>query len=75
MPRGQRFAEIRVVVVADRQCIPQHFEGLLLVIRRVGGQGGNQAINAKLDAYYNVDKPEGAPDYSIAFQFSFLFPK
>ena len=36
---------------------------------------GNQAINAKLEAYYNVEKPTGAPDYSIAFQFSFLFPK
>ena len=36
---------------------------------------GNQAINAKLEAYYNAEKPEGAPDYSIAFQFSFLFPK
>ena len=36
---------------------------------------GNQAINAKLEAYYNVDKPEGAPDYTISFQFAFLFPK
>ena len=36
---------------------------------------GEQAINAKLEAYYNADKPDGAPDYSIAFQWSFLFPK
>ncbi len=36
---------------------------------------GKQAINAKLEAYYNVDKPEGAPDYSVSFQFAFLFPK
>ena len=36
---------------------------------------GEQSINAKLEAYYNVDKPDGAPDYSVAFQFSFLFPK
>lgn len=35
----------------------------------------NQAINAKLEAYYNVEKAGGAPDYSVAFQFSFLFPK
>jgi hypothetical protein len=34
---------------------------------------GEQAIKTKLEAYYNVDKPEYAPDYSIAFQFSFLF--
>jgi hypothetical protein len=36
---------------------------------------GEQSINAKLEAYYNVEKPDGAPDYSVAFQFSFLFPK
>lgn len=45
-----------------------------------GGAGklfkiGNQAINARLEAYYNVEKPDGAPDYSLAFQFQFLFPK
>jgi hypothetical protein len=36
---------------------------------------GDQAINAKLEAYYNVDKPDGAPDYSVSLQFAFLFPK
>jgi hypothetical protein len=36
---------------------------------------GEQAINARLEAYYNVEKPDGAPDYSVAFQFSLLFPK
>jgi len=45
-----------------------------------GGAGklfkiGNQAINARLEAYYNVEKPDGAPDYSVSFQFQFLFPK
>lgn len=45
-----------------------------------GGAGklfkiGNQAINARLEAYYNVEKPDGAPDYSVGFQFQFLFPK
>lgn len=36
---------------------------------------GNQAVNAKLEAYYNVEKSDGAPDYSVAFEFSFLLPK
>jgi len=36
---------------------------------------GDQAINAKLEAYYNAVRPEGAPDYTIGFQFAFLFPK
>ncbi len=45
-----------------------------------GGAGklfkiGNQAVNARLEAYYNVEKPDGAPDYSVSFQFQFLFPK
>ena len=45
-----------------------------------GGAGklfkiGNQAINARLEAYYNVEKPDGAPDHSVSFQFQFLFPK
>ena len=36
---------------------------------------GKQAINSKLEYYYNVEKPTGAPDYSVAFTFQFLFPK
>ena len=36
---------------------------------------GDQAVNAKLEAYYNVEKPEGAPNYTVSFQFQFLFPK
>lgn len=45
-----------------------------------GGAGklfkiGNQAINTKLEAYYNVERPTGAPDYQIAFTWQFLFPK
>jgi len=45
-----------------------------------GGAGkifkiGKQAINSKLEYYYNVEKPEGAPDYSVSFTFQFLFPK
>jgi len=45
-----------------------------------GGAGklfkiGSQAINARLEAYYNVEKPDGAPDHSVSFQFQFLFPK
>jgi hypothetical protein len=45
-----------------------------------GGAGrvfkiGKQAINSRLEAYYNVEKPTGAPDYSITFTWQFLFPK
>ena len=45
-----------------------------------GGAGkifklGKQMINSKLEYYYNVEKPEGAPDYSVNFTFQFLFPK
>jgi len=45
-----------------------------------GGAGrvfkiGNQAINSRLEAYYNVEKPTGAPDYTVSFTWQFLFPK
>ena len=45
-----------------------------------GGAGklfkiGSQTVNARLEAYYNVEKPDGAPDYSVSFQFQLLFPK
>ena len=36
---------------------------------------GKQAINSRLEAYYNVEKPDAAPDYSISFTWQFLFPK
>jgi len=36
---------------------------------------GNQAINSRIEAYYNVEKPTGAPDYSVTFTWQFLFPK
>ena len=36
---------------------------------------GDQAVNAKLEAYYNAEKPDGAPNYSVSFQFQLLFPK
>ena len=36
---------------------------------------GKQAINSRLEAYYNAEKPDGAPDYSVAFTWQFLFPK
>jgi len=45
-----------------------------------GGAGrvfkiGKQAINSRLEAYYNVEKPAGAPDYTVSFTWQFLFPK
>jgi len=45
-----------------------------------GGAGrlfklGNQPINARIEAYYNVIRPDGAPDWTLSFQWQFLFPK
>ena len=36
---------------------------------------GSQKMNTKIEAYYNVEKPEGAPDWSISWTLQFLFPK
>jgi len=36
---------------------------------------GNQAINARTEAYYNVEKPDNAPDWQWGFTIQFLFPK
>jgi len=36
---------------------------------------GNQPINSRIEAYYNVKRPDGAPDWQASFQFQFLFPK
>jgi hypothetical protein len=45
-----------------------------------GGAGkmfaiGNQKMNTKLEAYYNVVKPDGAPDWSMSWTLQFLFPR
>jgi hypothetical protein len=36
---------------------------------------GNQAINSRLEAYYNAERSAGSPDYTIHFTWQFLFPK
>ena len=36
---------------------------------------GKQPVNVRLRAYYNVERPDGAPEWSINFFFAFLFPK
>ena len=36
---------------------------------------GKQAINSRLEYYYNVEKPDGAPKQLITFTWQFLFPK
>lgn len=36
---------------------------------------GGQKMNTKIEAYYNVEKPEGAPDWSINWTLQFLFPR
>lgn len=36
---------------------------------------GNQPVNLQAGAYYNVERPTGAPDWNIRLQIQFLFPK
>jgi hypothetical protein len=36
---------------------------------------GKQPINSRVEAYYNVVRPDSAPDWQMVFQFQFLFPK
>lgn len=45
-----------------------------------GGAGriykiGSQAVNNRLEAYYNVERPDAAAEWSWSFTFQFLFPK
>ena len=45
-----------------------------------GGMGkmfeiGGQKMNTKIEAYYNVEKPQGAPDWSLTWTLQFLFPR
>ena len=36
---------------------------------------GSQAMNARAEAYYNIAKPDNAPDWQWGFTIQFLFPK
>ena len=36
---------------------------------------GRQPITSRVAAYYNVDKPETGPDWSLSFTVQFLFRK
>jgi hypothetical protein len=36
---------------------------------------GGQKMNTKLEAYYNVEKPDGAPNGSLSWTLQFLFPR
>ncbi len=36
---------------------------------------GKQAVNNRVEFYYNVVKPDSAPDWTWSFTFQFLFPK
>lgn len=36
---------------------------------------GSQAMNARVEAYYNIEKPDAAPDWQWGFTIQFLFPK
>lgn len=36
---------------------------------------GGQTVNAQVQGFYNVEKPDLGPDWSLRFQMQFLFPK
>ncbi len=36
---------------------------------------GKQVVNSRIEAYYNVVQPDGAPEWNTTFTFQFLFPK
>lgn len=36
---------------------------------------GQQAVNLQASFYYNVERPDGAPDYQVRLQLQFLFPQ
>jgi hypothetical protein len=36
---------------------------------------GQQPVNAALQAYYNVERPDFGPEWSLRFAITFLFPK
>ncbi len=36
---------------------------------------GEQKMNSKLEVYYNVEKPKGAPDWTMSWTLQFLFPR
>lgn len=36
---------------------------------------GNQRMNARINAYYNVERPDGAPNVKLQFTIQFLFPR
>ena len=36
---------------------------------------GGQKMNTKIEAYYNVEKPNGAPDWALNWTLQFLFPR
>lgn len=36
---------------------------------------GNQPVNLRAEAYYNVERPSSAPKWSVGFTVQFLFPK
>jgi hypothetical protein len=36
---------------------------------------GKQALNAQVQAYYNVEKPDIKGDWSLRLQLQFMFPR
>jgi hypothetical protein len=36
---------------------------------------GKQPVNAQAQAFYNVERPDNGPDWTLRLQLQFLFPK
>ena len=36
---------------------------------------GSQAMNTRVEAYSNIEKPDGAPEWTLSWTLQFLFPK
>ncbi len=36
---------------------------------------GNQPINSRIEAYYNIETPDNGADWQTVFTFQMLFPK
>jgi len=58
----------------------QAADGQQWIVPMGGGVGklfkiGNQAMNTRVEAYANVEKPDGGPDWSLSWTLQFLFPK
>ena len=65
-----------MVITADWEAA----SGQKLTVPIGGGVGkllkvGQQAMNIRGEAYYNIERPDNAPEWTIGFTVQLLFPK